>query len=165
MWLILNILSILSLNILLNVWKIFKWRMVVNTNPLGKGITKIMIDMAWGSHRRQWLKRLWQRRLCRKAVELYKLAGWCSKEVGHVWTGYSYILFFVRSGAIFAWLLNRIPVHHKWGQHFFQCPKCPYRAPQNLPFSLFLGVFKYTYTTQPKRKKFISRPPLGPWMP
>ena len=25
-----------------------------------------------------------------------------SKEAGHVWTGYSYILFFVRSGAIFA---------------------------------------------------------------
>ena len=25
-----------------------------------------------------------------------------SKEAGHVWTGYSYILFFIRSGAIFA---------------------------------------------------------------
>ena len=34
-------------------------------------------------------------------------------------------------------------------------------------FRYFWGClnFKYTYTTQPNRKKFISRPPLGPWMP
>ena len=62
-----------------------------------------------------------------------------SKEVGHLWTGYSYILFFIRSGAFFASIFSRAPVNHKWGQQNFQAPKCPFRGLQSMAFSPFPG--------------------------
>ena len=60
--------------------------------------------------------------------------------------------------------LHWVPGCHKWGPKNLQCPKCPFRAPENLHFLLFSEVFKNTYT-QPKTKKLILHPPLGPWMP
>ena len=59
------------------------------------------------------------------------------KEVGHLWTGYSYILFFIRSGAFFASIFSRDPVNHKWSQKNFQAPKCPFRGLQSMAFSPF----------------------------
>ena len=60
--------------------------------------------------------------------------------------------------------LHWVPGCHKWGPKNLQCPKCPFRAPENLHFLLFSGAFKNTYT-QPKTEKLILHPSLGPWMP
>ena len=42
------------------------------------------------------------------------------------WVYCSYILFFVRSGAIFASIFNRISVNHKWGQKNVHGPRLPF---------------------------------------
>ena len=56
--------------------------------------------------------------------------------------------------------LHWVPGCHKWGPKNLQCPKCPFRAPENLHFLLFSGVFKNTYT-QPKTEKINFAPFTG----
>ena len=51
--------------------------------------------------------------------------------------GIAVIKFFIRSGAILT--IHRIPVNHKWGQNNFHGPKCPFRGPQSVAVSPYLG--------------------------
>ena len=67
--------------------------------------------------------------------------------------------FFFWSEAFFAWLLNRIPVHHKWGQKICHGPNCPFRAPQSMTFSALSAGFKNIFSPPKLKNHFL--PSIG----
>ena len=61
-----------------------------------------------------------------------------TKEEGHSWPGYSYILFFFLSGANFVTILKEVPKTYIWSQNCFCCPWAHFRGPKTIAFSSFL---------------------------
>ena len=110
-------------------------------------LAQLFMQILLGLHRNEEFKDRWLTHLCPAIF-------FSQRKRDMFGLGIAINKFFFRSGAIFAWLLNRIPVHHKWVQKNFQCPKCLLRAPQSMFFSIFRGYKKIFFLNLDWKKSF-----------